>query len=124
MAKFIHNKSTYKVSLIDSKILLNQGEKKQIEDKDADHPDVTHAIRAGWVYVEGPVSKTKAADPTPAITFQVDPLKGSDTIPVIKPNVDATSSAIGSTSEPEVTEEEVVASSKKNKKAANAAAAA
>jgi hypothetical protein len=118
MPKYIHNKSTYKVSLIDSKILLTQGEKLQIEDSDAEHPDVTHAIRSGWVTIEGAISKTKASVPAPAITFTKDPMQGSDTIPVVKPKEDARSSAIGSTEEPEISEATVT---KKAKRVAHAA---
>ena len=118
MPKYIHNKSTYKVSLIDSKLLLNQGEKRQIEDSEADHPDVVHAIRAGWVTVEGPQSKTKTPDAPAPITFVEDPMKGSETIPVIKPRVDAVSSSIGAEeAEVESTSAGLVKKTKKSKEA-------
>ena len=95
MSKFVHNKSIANVSLIEGKVLIPVGGKISISDQEATHSDVMHALRKGWISIEG----SKSITPTPAasegITFQEDEMKGSTTIPVVEKKVEATSTSLG-----------------------------
>lgn len=106
MATFIYNKSTSNVSLLNGGILIPVGGKSRpVTDKEAEHEDVIHAVRSGWVTVEGEKSNTAAPAPAAEIVMAVDPMKGSSTIPEVVPKKEAaTSSAIGAS---EVKEEVV-----------------
>lgn len=96
MSKYAHNKSTAKVSLLGDKILLSVGGKSDITDQEASHPDVVHAVRKGWISIEG--SKSASAIPTAhaGVSFTEDEMKGSTTIPTVEKKVEATSTQIGS----------------------------
>lgn len=87
MSTYIHNKSTANVSLINGKIVLKVGDKQQIAAKDAEHEEVIHALRAGWISLEGEVSTTDTPTPSAGITFKEDEMKGSLTIPGKEPVV-------------------------------------
>ena len=97
MSKYIHNKSTAIVSLIDRKIEIPIGGKISVTDQEASHEDVIHAVRKGWISVEG-VKSSSAAPAAPAgITLAKDEMKGSTTIPVVEKRETATSSSLGAT---------------------------
>ena len=114
MSKFIHNKSTAKVSLINGSILIDIGGKHEATDQQLEHEDVIHAKRSGWISVEGEQSVTKAPATPAGIKPVEDPMKGSATIPEVKPKETATSSLLGSE---EKKEQEVETKPKKAKKA-------
>ena len=96
MTKFAHNKSTTQVSLLNGKILLAIGGKAPVTDQEAIHEDVVHAVRAGWIKIEGEDSATDAPEAFSAPTIAVDPMKGSATIPTLATKDDAAvSSTIG-----------------------------
>ena len=96
MLKYAHNKSKANVSLIDGRILIAVGGKNPISDMEATHEDITHAVRMGWVSIEGeePLTATQP-HPKNSIEFTKDPMHGSATIPVVKSKVTATSSTLG-----------------------------
>lgn len=116
MSKYIHNKSTAAVSLINGKILVKPGGKESVTDQEAEHEDVVHAKRAGWISIEGEESVTAAPTAPAGISFKEDEMKGSLTIPVVEVKETAVSSSIGSV-EPEAEVVETSTKSKKNKKA-------
>lgn len=102
MSKFAHNKSTANVSLIDGKIFIPIGGKEPITETQASHEDTVHAVRMGWVTIEGDKSSTINPSSKAGIEFTKDPMQGSTTIPVVKSKVAATSTSIGSTDKEEV----------------------
>lgn len=121
MSIFLHNKTSSKVSLIDGKVLLAVGGFAIIAKEQADHPDVLHAQRVGWVTVENSkVSKTPTPDVPTGIKFAEDPMKGSTTIPKqVKKEPEVTATPIGAKqveSEPEATVEADAESSTDDKK--------
>jgi hypothetical protein len=95
MSKFIHNKSTSNVSLIDGKLLINIGGKRAITDLEAQHEDTIHALRLGWITIEGDKSESASPEAGPAIEFTKDEMLGSETIPTITKKEAAISSTIG-----------------------------
>lgn len=95
MSKYIHNKSTANVSLINGKILVKIGQKQEVTDQEAEHEDVIHARRMGWITIEGPKSNSVAPNAPGAIEFAKDELKGSSTIPKVEKKIGAVSTAIG-----------------------------
>ena len=97
MSKFIHNKSTGHVSLINGKFLIPIGDKVSITDQEAQHEDVIHASRLGWISIEGDKSKTASPKAVGPIEMAEDELKGSETIPVISKKEAAFSSPLGGT---------------------------
>lgn len=101
MSKFVHNKSIANVSLINSKILIPIGSKLPITDQDAQHEDTIHALRLGWITIEGDTSKTSVPKSQAAITFAENPLLGSDTIPILpKKESTVTTTNIGASETP------------------------
>lgn len=113
MSKYAHNKSTANVSLIDGSILLAVGGKSRVTDSEANHVDTIHAIRMGWISVEGEESAAVKPSHTNGIEFTVDPMKGSATIPVVKSKITATSTPIGVVES--VTEATSITKTKKSK---------
>lgn len=87
MSKYVHNKSTAKVSLINGKITLGVGEKSHISAKDIEHDDVSHALHRGWISVEGVESATAIPEASKGPEIKQDPMQGSLTIPGKEPEV-------------------------------------
>lgn len=101
MSKYVHNKSTANVSLINGKILVKVGGKEAITDQEAEHEDVIHAKRMNWISIEGEVSNTPIPDAPKEISFKEDEMKGSLTIPGVEVKETVTSTALGSVEVPE-----------------------
>jgi hypothetical protein len=85
MSKYIHNKSTASVSLIDGKILIPVGGKFEASDSDILNEDVVYAKRNNWITIEGEESATAAPDAPAGVSFKEDEIKGSLTIPTVAP---------------------------------------
>ena len=102
MAKFVHNKSTSNVSLLDGRILLPVGAKQSVSDVEAESESVLHAARMGWVSVEGSKSITPTPESVSGITLAEDKMKGSTTIPKAKAKAEpaVTSTKLGTEPEP------------------------
>ena len=109
MAKFIHNKSTSNVVLLEGSIIIPVGQKVQVADSQASDPSVVHAAKVGWVTVEGVKSATPTPEPTAKPVPEVNPMEGSTTIPKkAKKEVEpVTSSALGTGTAAEITPAEV-----------------
>lgn len=117
MATFIHNKSHANVSLLDGRILIAVGGKSRpITDQEAEHEDVIHAKRSGWITIEGEKSETSAPAPAAEIVMTKDPMKGSATIPEAAPKKEAAVSTPIGTPGAEVEETGTEAKPKKAKK--------
>ena len=103
MARYIHNKSTYNVSLLDGRITIPVGAKHQINDKDADHDSIQHAEEKGWITIEGAKSSTAAPKAAKAPEISENPIIGSTTIPKKEkskePDVNSTALGTGTAEE-------------------------
>lgn len=80
MSKFLANKIASKVSLLEGKILLEEGAVKTITDQEAEHPEIIEAQRRGWVTInDNQVASEVVAKPE--IKFENESMKGSLTPP-------------------------------------------
>ena len=92
MAKFLHNKSTANVSLMEGRITIPVGGKVGIADSQASDESIQHALGRGWISIEGAKSSTPTPKEVEPITFTPDEFKGSTTIPVVEKKKSAATS--------------------------------
>ena len=88
MSKYLINKLTTNVSLVDNRIRIAPLGSVQVSQAELEHSDVIDAIRRNWVR-ESDVPTSQPAASGPTIEFQKSPLEGSPTPFFDEPKVEA-----------------------------------